>query len=163
MNEFYRLKQFSLSLEEYYSNFVSLRRYAPLMTEEQIIARFCQGLKSPLDTRLEAMRPTSIQDALLQAKPLSREMSQDRGVRRREPMHSRLQEGHNRRPPPQSNFQPRPRVYVANAPVSDLSNVQCFECNEWGHYRNTCPRLQHHTTTTIGTNPWNERNYQRFQ
>ena len=34
MNEFYRLKQFSLSLEEYYSKFVSLQRHAPLMTEE---------------------------------------------------------------------------------------------------------------------------------
>ena len=78
-------------------------------------------------------------------------------------MHSRLQEGQNKRPPPQSNFQPRPRVYAANAPVRDLSNVQCFECNEWGHYRNTCPRLQHHTTNPTGNNPRNERNYQRFQ
>ena len=100
MNEFYRLKQFSLSLEEYYSKFVSLRRYAPLMTEEQRIARFCQGLNSPLDSRLEAMRPTSVQDALIREKPLSREISQDRGIRRREPMHSRPQEGQNRRPPP---------------------------------------------------------------
>ena len=163
MNEFYRLKQFSLSLEEYYSKFVSLRRYAPLMTEEQIIARFCQGLNSPLDSRLEAMRPTSVQDALIRAKPLSREISQDRGVRRREPMHSRPQESQNRRPAPQSNFQPRPRVYAANAPVRDLSNVQCFECHEWGHYRSTCPRLQHRTATATGTNPQNERNYQRFQ
>ena len=123
MNEFYYLKKFSLSLEEYYSKFVSLRRYAPLMTEEQIIARFCQGLNSPLDSRLEAMRPTSVQDALIREKPFSREISQDQGIRRREPMHSRPQEGQNRRPPPQSNFQPRPRVYAANAPVRDLSNV----------------------------------------
>ena len=99
------------------------------MTEEQIIARFCQGLNNPLDSHLEAMRPTSVQDALIRAKPLAREISQDRGTRRRELMHPRLQEGQNRRPPPQSNFQPRPRVYVANAPVRDLANVRCFECN----------------------------------
>ena len=77
-------------------------------------------------------------------------------------MHSRPQESQNRRPAPQSNF-PRPRVYAANAPVRDLSNVQCFECHEWGHYRSTCPRLQHRTATATGTNPQNERNYQRFQ
>lgn len=48
------------------------------MTQEQIIAKFCQGLNSSLDTRLEVMRPTSVQDALLQAnKPLAREISHD--------------------------------------------------------------------------------------
>lgn len=41
MNKFYRLRQFSLYLEKYYSKFVSLQRYTPLMTEDQIIARFC--------------------------------------------------------------------------------------------------------------------------
>ncbi|MCO5597789.1 hypothetical protein L7F22_051871 [Adiantum nelumboides] len=73
MNEFYALRQLGLTLEEYYSKFVSLRRYAPQMTMEQQIARFYQGLNRPLSTRLEAMRPTSIQDALIKAKPLTME------------------------------------------------------------------------------------------
>ncbi|MCO5548440.1 hypothetical protein L7F22_001896 [Adiantum nelumboides] len=76
MNEFYALHQLGLTLEEYYSKFVSLRRYAPSMSTEQQIARFCQGLNSPLSTRLEAMRPTSIQDALIRAKSLATKVSQ---------------------------------------------------------------------------------------
>lgn len=57
MNEFFALRQLGLSLEEYYTNFVSLRRYAPQMSAEQQIARFCQGLNKPLSSRLESMRP----------------------------------------------------------------------------------------------------------
>ncbi|MCO5556820.1 hypothetical protein L7F22_059498 [Adiantum nelumboides] len=75
INEFYALRQLGLTLEEYYSKFASLRRYAPSMSTEQQIARFCQGLNRPLSTRLEAMRPTSIQDALIRAKPLATEVS----------------------------------------------------------------------------------------
>ena len=60
MNEFFSLRQGSLSLEQYFSKFATLSRYAPHLTIEQQVARFCQGLNSPLDTRFEAMRPTSI-------------------------------------------------------------------------------------------------------
>ncbi|MCO5556973.1 hypothetical protein L7F22_010528 [Adiantum nelumboides] len=38
MNEFYALRQLRLTLEEYYSKFVSLRRYVPSMSTEQQIA-----------------------------------------------------------------------------------------------------------------------------
>ncbi|MCO5549451.1 hypothetical protein L7F22_002922 [Adiantum nelumboides] len=75
MNEFYALQQLRLTLEEYYSKFISLRRYVSQMTMEQQIARFCQGLNRPLSTRLEAMRPASIQDALIRAKPLATEVN----------------------------------------------------------------------------------------
>ncbi|MCO5586508.1 hypothetical protein L7F22_040448 [Adiantum nelumboides] len=44
MNEFFSLRQLSSTLEEYYSKFVTLRRYAPKMTLEQHVARFYQGL-----------------------------------------------------------------------------------------------------------------------
>ena len=60
MNEFYGLTQKAMTLGEYYAKFVSLRRYAPQMTLEQQIARFCQGLNSPLNSRLEAMRPPQL-------------------------------------------------------------------------------------------------------
>ncbi|MCO5560561.1 hypothetical protein L7F22_014176 [Adiantum nelumboides] len=75
MNEFFALKQLSLTLEEYYSKFVTLRRYAPALTSEEQIARFCQGLMDPLNTRLEASRPGSLQDALIRAKPLAKELN----------------------------------------------------------------------------------------
>ncbi|MCO5577447.1 hypothetical protein L7F22_031279 [Adiantum nelumboides] len=76
MNKLYALRQLGLALEEYYSKFVSLRRYASQMTMEQQIAQFCQGLNRPLSTRLEAMRPTSIQDALIKAKPFATKAAQ---------------------------------------------------------------------------------------
>ena len=73
MNEFFDLWQNTLSLEEYYSKFVTLRRYAPQLSAEQQITRFCQGLNASIDTRLEAMRPTSLHDALIRAKSLVKE------------------------------------------------------------------------------------------
>ncbi|MCO5608435.1 hypothetical protein L7F22_062645 [Adiantum nelumboides] len=76
MNEFFSLRQLSSTLEEYYSKFVTLRRYAPKMTLEQQVARFCQGLIEPLNNRLETLRPTTLQDALLRAKPLAKEIKE---------------------------------------------------------------------------------------
>ncbi|MCO5610183.1 hypothetical protein L7F22_064419 [Adiantum nelumboides] len=69
INEFSSLQRLSSTLEEDYSKFVTLRRYAPKMTLELQVARFCQGLIEPLNNRLEALRPTTLQDALLRAKP----------------------------------------------------------------------------------------------
>ncbi|MCO5577038.1 hypothetical protein L7F22_030860 [Adiantum nelumboides] len=74
MNEFFSLRQMSSTLEEYYSKFVTLRRYASKMTLQQQVARFSQGLIEPLNNRLEALRPTNLQDALLRAKPLALEI-----------------------------------------------------------------------------------------
>ncbi|MCO5555620.1 hypothetical protein L7F22_009165 [Adiantum nelumboides] len=74
MNKFFSLLQFSSMVEEYFSKFVTLKRYAPRMTLEQQVARFCQGLIEPLNSRLEALRPTTLQDALLRAKPLASEI-----------------------------------------------------------------------------------------
>ncbi|MCO5608332.1 hypothetical protein L7F22_062539 [Adiantum nelumboides] len=76
MNEFFSLQQLSSTLEEYYFKFVTLRRYAPKMTLEQQVARFCQGLTEPLNNRLEALRPMTLQDALLRAKPLAKDIKE---------------------------------------------------------------------------------------
>ena len=64
------LRQLSLTLEEYYSKFVTLQCHAPRMSIEQQVTRFCQGLNELVSLQLEAMRPTTVQDALLRAKPL---------------------------------------------------------------------------------------------
>ncbi|MCO5603121.1 hypothetical protein L7F22_057267 [Adiantum nelumboides] len=137
MNDFFTLRQLGITLEEYYSKFVSLRRYAPQMTMEQQIARFCQGLNRPLSTRLEAMRPTSIQDALIRAKPLATEMSPSP---RTYNQFNNLQ-GRVRRPLNQGNQQHG--TIAAAAMEQTFPNVICFECNQWGHYRTRCPRIRH--------------------
>ena len=41
MNEFFSLRQGSSSLEQYFSKFATLSRYAPHLSIEQQIARFC--------------------------------------------------------------------------------------------------------------------------
>lgn len=70
MNEFFRLRQLSLNLEEYYSKFFTLPQYTPKMTIEQHVTRFYQVLiNEPVNLCLEAMRPTMVQDALLRSKP----------------------------------------------------------------------------------------------
>ncbi|MCO5612091.1 hypothetical protein L7F22_066353 [Adiantum nelumboides] len=137
MNEFFALRQLGLTLEEYYSKFVSLRRYAPQMTMEQQIARFCQGLNRPLSTRLEAMRPTSIQDALIKAKPLVTELNPSPRT------YNQLNnlQGRVRRTLNQGNQQHG--TIAATTMEQIFPNVRCFECNQWGHYRTRCPRIQH--------------------
>ena len=69
MNEFYGLTQKHLSVDAYYFEFVKLKRYAPPMTKPQAIIRFVQGLNPPLNHCLESMRPESLQEAVLRAKP----------------------------------------------------------------------------------------------
>ncbi|MCO5580631.1 hypothetical protein L7F22_034501 [Adiantum nelumboides] len=136
MNEFYALRQLGLTLEEYYSKFVSLRRYAPQMTMEQQIARFCQGLNRPLSTRLEAMRTTSIQDALIRAKPLATEVSPfPQTYNQFNNFRGRARRPLNQRAPQHGN--------VAAATLEQgLPNVRCYECNQWGHFWNRCPQRQ---------------------
>ena len=140
MNEFFKLRQASMTLEEYYSKFVTLRRYAPLMSSKQQIAKFCQGLNSPLDSRLEAMRPASIQDALIRAKPLVYESGFEKGQKKREPFQPRWKDGeYKTNSTPTDN---RSRVYAANALIRDISMIRCFECDKLGHYRSNCPELR---------------------
>ena len=158
MNEFFELKQGSLTLEQYYSKFVSLQRYAPQMSSDQQIARFCQGLVSPLCTRLEAMRPSSIQDALIRAKPLVKELGQSR---KREGMQSKWHNQPGGRDLYPARSQPRPRVYATNTVDRNLAHITCFECQEKGHYRRDCPRLRNQTAATLATNQRPERVGQR--
>ncbi|MCO5571903.1 hypothetical protein L7F22_025652 [Adiantum nelumboides] len=123
MNEFYALRQLELTLKEYYSKFVSLRRYAPSMSTEQQIAWFCQGLNRPLSTRLEAMRPTSIQDALIRAKPLATKVSPfPRAYNQFNNFQARSRGSINQRTPQRGN------VAAANI-EQGIPNVCYYECN----------------------------------
>ncbi|MCO5575330.1 hypothetical protein L7F22_029130 [Adiantum nelumboides] len=137
MNEFFSLRQMSSTLEEYYSKFVTLRRYAPKMTLEQQVARFCQGLIEPLNNRLEALRPTNLQDALLRAKPLALEIQKAQQGRRNY-LAKRARPNNWNNQPANHAYQNRP--IVATTAAIELPNVRCYECQEYGHYRNNCPR-----------------------
>ncbi|MCO5572688.1 hypothetical protein L7F22_026447 [Adiantum nelumboides] len=136
MNEFFSLRQLSSTLEDYYSKFVTLRRYAPKMNLEQQVARFSQGLIEPLNNRLEALRPTTLQDALLRAKPLAKEIKETTQGKQDYPSRRARPNNWDNGPTNQA-YQSRP--VVATMTATEFSNVRCFECQQYGHYRNNYP------------------------
>ncbi|MCO5557838.1 hypothetical protein L7F22_011410 [Adiantum nelumboides] len=149
MNKFFTLKQNEFTLEEYFSKFVTLRRYGSILTTEQQVVRFCQGLNAPLDAQLEAMQPTSLQDALLSAKPLSKKrifQSMNFGESQRR-VNPRFQEE-------------RPQGYALLAITQGQRETRCFECNKPRHYRRQCPRLAFNAATEarLGGNHQEGRN-----
>ena len=148
MNEFFNLRQWDMSLEDYYSKFVTLRKYAPQMTISQQVTRFCQGLNAPLDSRLEAMRPISLQDALLRAKPLAKESK-----KRIRPDYDNEDQPNRRprfNPQVQRRGQTQPQSYPRAYAVTPRPGYTCFECNEPGHFRSECPRLASRNTQNSG-------------
>ncbi|MCO5556901.1 hypothetical protein L7F22_010455 [Adiantum nelumboides] len=137
MNEFFSLRQVSSTLEEYYSKFVTLRRCAPKMTLEQQVARFCQGLIEPLNNKLKTLRPTNLHDALLRAKPLALKVQKAQQGRRNY-LAKRARPNNWNNQPTNHAYQNRP--IVATTAAIELLNMRCYECQEYGHYRNKCPR-----------------------
>ncbi|MCO5601974.1 hypothetical protein L7F22_056101 [Adiantum nelumboides] len=140
MNEFFSLSQLSSTMDEYYSKFVTLRRDAPKMTLEQQVARFCQGLIEPLNSRLEALRPTTLQDALLRAKSLAKEIEETTQGRHDYPSRRARPSNWNNKPANQA-YQSRP--VVAATTIGRNAGVRCYECHEYGHYGINCPRQSH--------------------
>ncbi|MCO5577752.1 hypothetical protein L7F22_031584 [Adiantum nelumboides] len=69
MNEFLVCVQRGKTIDTYYEEFIKLSRHAPLITEEQKLSRFILGLQGKLVDEVEALRPTSLVDALIWAKP----------------------------------------------------------------------------------------------
>ena len=68
MNEFLTCNQKGRTMDPYYEEFVKLSHYAPLMTKEQKLNRFILGLGDELADEVDALPPTNLADALIQAK-----------------------------------------------------------------------------------------------
>ncbi|MCO5561789.1 hypothetical protein L7F22_015413 [Adiantum nelumboides] len=147
MNEFLACVRRGLAIDTYYEEFVKLSRYAPLMTEEQKLSRFILGLERKLADEVEALRPASLADALIRAKPklnsFIRSYSQQGERKREQPYHFES----SYRPPKFQNM-PRPEnppeikpVRVNALPITQSGRpIQCFDCQEFGHKRFDCPR-----------------------
>ncbi|MCO5597986.1 hypothetical protein L7F22_052075 [Adiantum nelumboides] len=69
MNEFLACVRRGRTIDTYYEDFIKLSRHASLITEEQKLSRFILGLEEKLADEVEALRPTSLADALIWAKP----------------------------------------------------------------------------------------------
>ncbi|MCO5575329.1 hypothetical protein L7F22_029129 [Adiantum nelumboides] len=89
------------------------------------------------DIKLEALRPTNLQDALLRAKPLALEIQKTQQGRRNY-LAKRARPNNWNNQPANHAYQNRP--IVATTAAIELPNVRCYECQEYGHYRNNCPR-----------------------
>ena len=68
MNEFLSCVGKNRPIDEYYEELLKLSRHAPLMTQEQKLSRFILGLEGHLAEEANALRPTSLANALIQAK-----------------------------------------------------------------------------------------------
>ena len=68
MNEFLSCVRKGQAIDDYYEEFVKLPRHASLMTEEQKLSRFILGLEGTLAEEVNALRPTTLADALIRAK-----------------------------------------------------------------------------------------------
>ncbi|MCO5563523.1 hypothetical protein L7F22_017167 [Adiantum nelumboides] len=138
MNEFLSFRQLSSTLEEYYFKFVTLQRYAPKVTLEQQVVRICQGLIEPLNNKLETLRPTTLQDALLRAKPLAKEIKETtQGLQDYPSRRARLD---NWNSGPANQAYQSTLVVATTTTTIEFPNVRCFKCQQYGHYRNSYPR-----------------------
>ncbi|MCO5602462.1 hypothetical protein L7F22_056594 [Adiantum nelumboides] len=69
MNEFLACVRRGRTIDTYYEDFIKLSRHAQLITEEQKLNHFILGLEEKLADEVEALRSTSLADALIWAKP----------------------------------------------------------------------------------------------
>ena len=140
MNKFYGLTQKHFSVDAYYSKFVKLKRYAPPMTKPQAVSHFVRGLNPPLNHHLKSMRPESLQDVVLQAKPLEEEIRSSSHIRKQTPLFKTITRDFAR---PNHNLA-NPRVSQHqnfNSALQDMAwkNELCYNCFQSGHRRAQCP------------------------
>ncbi|MCO5558716.1 hypothetical protein L7F22_012302 [Adiantum nelumboides] len=147
MNEFLACVRRGKTIDTYYEDFIKLSRHAPLITEEQKLSRFILGLEGKLADEVEALRPTSLADALIWAKPklssFLKSNNQQGEQKREQPYHF---ESSHRPYKFQMMATPVNRSEVQPVRVNALPIIQggrpmyCFECGQEGHKRIHCPQ-----------------------
>ena len=68
MNEFLACFKKGQAIDNYYEEFVKLSRHTPLMNEEQKLSKFILGIEGTLAEEVNALRPTTLADALIRDK-----------------------------------------------------------------------------------------------
>ncbi|MCO5568856.1 hypothetical protein L7F22_022557 [Adiantum nelumboides] len=147
MNEFLACVRRGWTIDTYYEEFIKLSRYAPLITEEQKLSRFILGLEEKLADEVKALRPTSLADALIWAKPkfssFLKSNNQQGEQKREQPYHF---ESSHRSQKFQSVATPVNQQEVQPVHVNALLITQggrpihCFECGQEEHKRMHCPQ-----------------------
>ncbi|MCO5556632.1 hypothetical protein L7F22_010183 [Adiantum nelumboides] len=149
MNEFLACVRRGRTIDTYYEDLIKLSRHAPLITKEQKLSRFILGLEGKLADEVEALRPTSLADALIQAKPkfssFLKSNNQQGEQKREHPYHFESSHRPHKfqnmaRPMNRSKVQP---VRVNALPITQGgSPIQCFECGQERHKRMHCPQMR---------------------
>ena len=62
-----------------------------------------------------------------------------------------------RQQPQQPRQQRQPQTRSRSSTSNDLSHIQCFRCQQWGHFANTCPQSQQQSTSNNQGNNNNNR------
>ncbi|MCO5601287.1 hypothetical protein L7F22_055406 [Adiantum nelumboides] len=147
MNEFLACVRRSRTIDTYYEDFIKLSRHSLLITEEQKLSRFILGLEGKLADDVEALRPTSLADALIWAKPkfgsFLKSNNQQGEQKREQPYHFESSHRSHKfqnmaRPINRSEVQP---VRVNALPITQGGRpMHCFECGQEEHKRMHCPQ-----------------------
>ncbi|MCO5604181.1 hypothetical protein L7F22_058342 [Adiantum nelumboides] len=150
MNEFLACVWRGRTIDTYYEDFIKLSMHALLITEEQKLSRFILGLEGKLADEVEALRPTSLADALIWAKPKFSSFlksNNQQGEQKREQFYH-FESSH--RPHKFQNMAKRmnrsevQHVRVNALPITQgRSPMHCFECGQERHKRMHCPQMRH--------------------
>lgn len=68
MNKFLSCTRRDCPIDVYYEEFIKFSCHAPHLTKEHSLRKFFQGLEGSLSDEVEALRPSSLVDALIGAK-----------------------------------------------------------------------------------------------
>nr|ABC94893.1 polyprotein [Oryza australiensis] len=174
-NEFRRLRQGNTSVQEYLNKFTQLARYATsdLADEEEKIDKFIEGLNDELRGPMIGQDHTSFQSLINKVVRLEHDQKVVDNNRKRRLAMARPFQGTPQRPKGATPSGWKPNVPATGRPLASdhvnrsatpqlrtptptlaapgRRNVSCFNCGEFGHYSNSCPKPRN-TPVRTGAN-----------